>query len=351
MTATALPRTIEALTPQWFTQALAERHPGVKVEQASIERIIWGSATKVFVQLQYSANAQGLPAHLCVKGGFDERSRAYGLGAAYELEGWFYRELSPRLHLPHPKSYYAGIEPQQAIIIMEDLAEQGASFCNGVELWGVDAVAQTLEALAQLHGQTRNTPRTQYRWIPVGCEAARRAFDVMLSPEQFHPLIARDEIPDLPPGMRDDARVRQAFAALWTHDDAAEHVINHGDAHVGQLYRRPGEKPAYLDWQSACLAPWGHDVAYFIGSALEPVERQSNERHLLQHYLGHLKAHGGLAPSFDEAWTEYRRHMLHGFAWMCVPTVMQPSDVVRAMARRYAAAIEELDPFALLLTD
>ncbi|MBM7366296.1 phosphotransferase [Gordonia hydrophobica] len=341
-------RDVDGITADWITAALSVDRPGVRVSGLDVERIIWGSATKVFVRLTFDGDPQGLPDHLCIKGGFDERSRAFGLGSAYELEGAFFRDLSPELTVEHPRGFYAASEHDQGIVIMEDLSQRGAEFCNGVDVWGVDAASETLELLARLHGETWGSKPGRFDWLPVGVEAARQAFQVMLSPEMFGPLTEREEVPDLPAHMRDGEYVRAAFAKLWEYDDASTHVINHGDAHTGQLYRLPGGRTAYLDWQTACLAPWAHDVAYFLGSALEPDDRRDNERALLAHYRDALAAAGGPRLTDDEVWEEYRRHSLHGFFWMCVPTVMQPSEVVTAMTRRYAAQIEDLDPFALL---
>ncbi|MBD0024097.1 phosphotransferase [Gordonia pseudamarae] len=344
----SLPRTVEHLTADWFTAALSTDRPGIRVTDVEVERVIWGSATKVFARLAFDGDSQNVPEHVCIKGGFDERSRAFGLGSAYELEGAFFRDLSPELTVEHPRGFYAASEAEQGIVIMEDLTQRGAEFCDGVNLWGVDAAAETLELLAGLHGETWDTKPGRFDWLPVGVEAARQAFQVMLGPEMFGPLVGRDEVPELPDHMRDGEFVRTAFAKLWEYDDAATHVINHGDAHTGQLYRIPGGRTAYLDWQTACLAPWAHDVAYFLGSALDTDDRRTHERALLTLYRDALAAAGGPHLTDDVVWEEYRRHSLHGFFWMCVPTVMQPSEVVRAMTHRYGAQIEDLDPFELL---
>lgn len=344
-----LPRTIEELTPEWVSAALGRQRPGIKVTVVDVDRVIWGTATKAFARLEFSGDAQGIPSRVCIKGGFDERSRAFGLGAAYRLEGDFYRDLAPEFRAEIPACYYAESEPDQGIVILEDLTERGAEFGDATDLWPIDDIAKTLEVQASWHGPLWGSTKGSREWLPIGCTAAREAFEVMLSPEQFHPLIERPEIPTLSAGLQDDARVRKGFRALWEHDDSSPFTINHGDAHFAQLYRVPGQAPAYLDWQSACLAPWAHDVAYFVGSALSVDDRRAHERDLLRHYLDALASHSGPRLDDDQAWREYRLHTLHGFAWMCVPTVMQPSAVVAAMAERYAAAIEDHDPIGLLL--
>lgn len=343
-----LPRSVEQLTPEWLTAALGIKRPGVCVNSVKQDRIIWGSATKVFLTLGYDGDSQGLPSSVCVKGGFDERSRAFGLGAAYELEGYFYRDLAPDLSVEIPECYYAEAEEEQGVVILEDLSIRDAEFGTPLKPWSVDRAAQALDVLASLHGPLWGSTQGKYEWLPIGCKAARQAFEVMLSPENFPALIARDEIPELPPVLQDSARVRAGFQELWKHDDSSVHTINHGDAHFAQLYAVPGRPAAFLDWQTACLAPWAHDVSYFIASALQVEDRRSHERDLLASYLDRLEAHGGPRIQADEAWLEYRKHTLHGFAWMCVPTAMQPAEVIAEMATRYAAAIDDHDPISLL---
>jgi hypothetical protein len=344
-----LPRAVEDLTPEWLSGVLSTGRGSVQITSMTVDRIIWGSATKVFANLTFEGDSKGVPERVCIKGGFDERSRAFGLGAAYELEGNFYRDLAAGFGAEVPECYYAEAEPEQGVVILEDLTLRGAEFGDATNLWSIDDVASTLAVQAAWHAPLWGSKKGDHAWLPVGCQAAREAFTVMLSPEQFHPLIEREEIPALSVGLRDDARVRAGFRALWEHDDSSVHTINHGDAHFAQLYRVPGHAPAYLDWQTACLAPWAHDVSYFMGSALSVADRRANERELLQHYVEALHAAGGPTIGQDDAWREYRLHTLHGFAWMCVPTVMQPSEVVAAMATRYAAAIEDHDPIGLLL--
>lgn len=344
-----LPWTVEGLTPEWLSTALSGPDGVVEVVSAETGRIIWGSATKVFMTLEFARNERDIPSKICVKGGFDERSRAFGLGTAYELEGNFFRDLAPGFAAEVPRAFYSAAEPDQGVIIMEDLTTSGAEFGDPTALWSVDDVAATLEVQAKWHAALWGTSRGDLNWLPVGAQAARAAFQVMLSPEQFYPLLARDEVPELSAGLSDDVRVRAGFAALWELDDAAEHTINHGDAHFGQLYRFPGRPPAYLDWQTACLAPWAHDVSYFLGSALSVSDRRARERDLVRHYTGALAAEGGPEIGDEDAWHQYRLHTLHGFAWMCVPTVMQPAPVVSAMTERYGAALEDHDPISMLI--
>lgn len=343
----SLPRTVEQLTPDWLTSALRRRQPGVTVKEASVEDIIWGTATKVFMRLELDGEPGGIPERVCIKGGLDERLREFGLDTAYELEGCFYRDLAPTLGSTVPRSFFADAEPGQGIVVLEDLT--GAEFGNAREPWSPDRVAEALEVQASWHAPTfGERPGSRFDWLVVGCQAARNALVVMTDEEHFEPLLSRPEVPDVSGPMADRERVRRAYRELWRRDDEDALCLNHGDAHLAQLYVREDGRPAFLDWQAPCLAPWSHDVTYFMGSALSIEDRRAHERDLLEHYLQALAAFGGPRIAFADAWEDYRRHTLHGFAWLVTPAVMQPPEVVGAMAERYAAAIEDHDPFEAL---
>ena len=96
--------------------------------------------------------------------------------------------------------------------------------------------------------------------------------------------------------------------------------------------------------------PWGIDVGYHIASALEPDVRAANERELLRHYLAALTAAGvSNAPSFDDAWNEYRCGVVHGFFLWGITQYVKP-DIIATLLRRLGTASDELDSFAALQT-
>ncbi len=69
-------------------------------------------------------------------------------------------------------------------------------------------------------------------------------------------------------------------------------TVVHGDFRLDNLMFG-GERVAVLDWQTVRLGPAMSDVAYFIGSALQPDDRRSNEESLVREYHAALVAAGG----------------------------------------------------------
>jgi hypothetical protein len=336
-----LPTTVDELTPEWFSAAL-----GTTVSACETTHIVWGTATKVLMRLMLPDG----PRDVCVKGGFDERLQGYDLGTAYELEARFYGDIASTLTVTLPRAHYAAFDAEQGqgVVILDDLVAAGCTFGDPEQPWAPDAVAAALEAQAAWARQTWGASTGPVASLDIGSTTVRDACAVLLSDEHIAAHFAQDGAPDAADELRDGARLRAAFAALWRRDAEGELTLAHGDAHVGNTYIDRDGAPSFLDWQAICRAPALYDVAYFIGGALTVADRRTHEHALLEHYLQALAAGGGPRLDRDAAWLDYRRYTLHGYLWAVTPAVMQPLERVRAMAERHLAAIDDHDPFAVL---
>lgn len=338
-----LPTTPQELTRAWFSEALS-----TDVEDAVIEEIIWGTATKVLMRLRYGDPGNELPAAVCVKGCFDERLSA--ASDAYRIEARFFGDLAENLPVALPRSFYSAVTPNayQGVIVMENLCADGGRFGDPCAAFTPDQVAAGLEMQARWHAVTADVATTLAPWLCVGSPAVRAVAKVLLSKDYWDDYYAKPESPSLPTALDDRERVLLAFEALWAYEDAAADSLAHGDAHIGNTFIREGGLVAFLDWQGVCLAPWSYDVAYFITGALSVADRRAHEHALLNHYRSALSAAGGPVLDADDCWTAYRRHALHGFVWAATPPIMQSVERVCAMAERHLAAIEDLESLSLL---
>ncbi|HUR73735.1 MAG TPA: hypothetical protein VMZ00_05625, partial [Sporichthya sp.] len=93
-----LPMTVEEVDP-WLRDVLGVE----KVEQTGI---VWGTATKVLVEVTYPG---GRTERLCVKGGFVPELRAI-MAMGYRAEALFYRDIAPRLGAGIPHCHYAAAD-------------------------------------------------------------------------------------------------------------------------------------------------------------------------------------------------------------------------------------------------
>lgn len=350
---TALPTTIDDLTADWLSAALEYATPGIVVDEVTVDSVIWGTATKVFLSVAYGKCPEDGPgSKLCVKGGFQEDLRQIA-GIGYRLEAAFYRDIAPHLDVPLPRSWFAAVDEQsnQGLVVLDDLRSDSATFGRAGLAYTVDEVAAGLELQATWHARTwdRSGPGAP-SWLTIGSPFYRGAMDNMyLVPQHWDHFLDLPQTRALDESLRDRARVTRGLHRQWEIDDAATLCLSHGDAHIGNTYRVPGDPaPRFLDWQVFSLGPWSVDVAYFMVGSLDVTMRRQNEEDLLRHYLEVLGGHGVPAPSFDAAMLAVRRHHLHGLMWaFCPPEMQDPLDCAE-MAYRHATAATDHDTLAVL---
>lgn len=342
----SLPMAVEEVTTAWLNQAIKQRYPSVDVIASSVIKVIWGSATKVQIELTYNdaGKALNLPAIVYVKGGFDP-TLLQMVGSSYVTEAIFYKVIAPQLDIPLPATFFAGYDlaTNQAIVLMEDLDKRGVTFGNPTIAYTPEQVAHGLELQARWHARWWNNPElVEQGWLCKGNPGLRHVMHHLLTQEHWDQHLAMPKANSVQGDLRDRNVVARAFEKLWAYDDAALPCFLHGDTHIGNTYREPDGAVRFLDWQAIMFGAWAHDVANFISGSLAPQDRRTHEKELLKQYLGRLRDLGVDAPSFDAAWTDYVRHILHGFLWVMTPEEMQPDAYTAAMTERYSVAADEL---------
>ena len=343
-----LPATLVELTPEWLSEALSTRCPGTVVKSVEVESAIWGTASKIFLRLAYaSCPENNPPTALCVKGGFQEELREVA-GIGYRLEASFYRDIAPLLGGALPSCWYAETDDSlnQGLVVLDDLRAHHASFGRAGMSYSVDEVAAALELQAGWHARTWGGVSAA-SWLTVGSPFFRHAMaGLFFQPEHWDRMLALPQAQCLPEAMRDRGRMLAGLHRQWELEDAALPCLTHGDAHIGNTYRVPGElAPRFIDWQVLSLNPWPVDVSYFLVGALTTEDRQAHDDALLRHYLDVLVKHGVDAPDIEAAWDACRLHQLHGVMWAFVPPEMQDPEGCAEMARRHVQAAIDYGTF------
>ena len=103
-----------------------------------------------------------------------------------------------------------------------------------------------------------------------------------------------------------------------------------------------------VDWQSIRVGKPLNDVAYFVGSAVEPEVRREIEQDILRDYHAALVEAGVSDFSMDDCFREYRKGVYAGFAVSVVAPVLvvrteRGDKMFTTMARRYAQMAIDLD--------
>lgn len=356
-----LPVCIEEITSGWLSEALNQRYPGVEVIDSQVDNILWGTGTKVRVQLRYNSQGQaaGLPASLYVKGGFAEHREL--MEQCYKLEARFYSTLQPLLGLNVPHAFFAGDDPdtKQHIVILEDLDLRAVRFCRVQEPLGFAQAAAHLDIIARYHARWWASPELLpggllgdlpiWEALPQGPAGAYHWGQ--LRPEVWSDYIQLPRGVTVPRYMLDRERMEEALLALSAFGRSEPHCFLHGDYHLGNLYFDADGRPGTLDWQSFCKGHWSHDVTYFMVSALDIADRKRWDMALLSHYLERLRHHGvSDVPSFDEAYEAFRRQILDGlYFWLVNPVEFQAEVNNCAVVPRFAMAALDHGTFSALL--
>ena len=151
-----LPVTREEITADWVTAALRQHAPQATVLGCEIVDEIRGTCSKIRLRLTLDDKTReaGIPELVILKGGFEAHSRELCYMHEREVRG--YRDVLKEIPLPAPTCYFADYDPQrqQGIIIMEDLAANGATFCHALKPQSFAQVARRLEVLAGYHAAT-----------------------------------------------------------------------------------------------------------------------------------------------------------------------------------------------------
>lgn len=358
-----LPST-DAVDGEWLTAALHRAGvapDGARVTGVSARTIGTGQmGTSVRYELTWNRPDPALPASVVGKfPSHDERSRAAGAGGAYAKELGFYRDLQPTLAVPTPTPLYAAFDPETAefTLLMTDVRSARA----GDQLAGCDLelAGRAADVIAHLHAGTwnRGDEIVALGWLPAPGPA--RLAEMVELYRLLHQGFAADFADRLTGTELEAGRwIGEQFADLATAHRLAPCAV-HNDFRLDNLLIGDDEGGStgagpltVVDWQTMGIGFGPTDLAYFVGTGVEPdvVEAAGGvgaERALVERY-GAALAGLGIEVPVDDLWLSYRLGAASGY----VMTVIASQLVIRtergdamfdAMARRSAAMMRRLD--------
>lgn len=315
MSPTRLPRSFEEFTPEFFTQALSAKFPGVEVSALSRSGERVGTSASCTFALEYAnrGTSGNAPDSVFVKGGFTPKQlKRYW--TVLQQEARFFSEIAQDVPMNIPACYYAACdEERQGITMLEDLvATRGARFVFMNKGWGalsVDDVSALLEQLARLHARWAGDPRLK---TMAGFEMPQRLFmKYCIRDEHWNHVLERPFGHRLASIFPDVNLAREALDRNWALNDAAPHTLLHGDPHGGNVFIEGDGKYGWMDFQLYFAGTYMYDVSYLIVTGLNLADRRAEERRLLREYLAVARAEGMAVDSEDDAWLMYRQQMAH----------------------------------------
>lgn len=342
MAATEIPETAEGITPELLSSVFAKAYPGA--EARSVEIVDAHSGTTGRARLRVAWAASGAPEAVFAKlAPTDPIQRemvvATGMG---RREARFYAEVasSVPVRIAQPYASLWNDDGSRYLMLIEDLGESGCTFPS----WkseNLDAHARAMmDSLARLHAHFLDSPRfeRELAWIEPPMRSEIGPLLVRSSVEQFG-----DEMP------RPFHEMAEIYLdhtePLCERVDAGTQTLIHGDSHLGNLLL-DGDEIGFLDWACTARAPGVRDVAYFLSNSVPTDLRRREERSLLERYLAGLAACGVEAPSFDQAWLQYRLCAACGWiaatATAAAGSRMQAIEIGMRSMKRSTEAIADL---------
>jgi hypothetical protein len=337
-----------ALSPQWLSGALSARYPGATVSAVEVRERLHTSAVKVRFGVTYVRPGPGFPEAgfpeaLCIKGFFTGEWRGR---PGLTTEAVFYRDVGDALGVRIPPCEYAAVDEEtgHGVIVMRDLkVTASARFGDPAETLTADESARVLEQVARLHVATWGRSEAS---LPPEFKPNLGWLATIVPPDRLQLLLADGRCDGIPAGVASGARLHAAMHAMAALAGQPRCLV-HGDLHAGNVYYLPDESVGLIDWQVAQLGNWAIDVAYHLGTALDPETRARSERDLLDTYLDLLKSGGVEPPGREDAWRAYRSHLAYGF-FMWGITQRTPRAYIENFNYRLGRAVTEHDSFGLL---
>ncbi len=234
--AQSLPADLGSITPEWLTDVLSVRYPGVVWSEVRVGNVVEGSAVKGQLAITYAEPA-GLPPTMYVKGGLGGPVACIA-SEVYRQEALFFAELADDLPTPRPACYGVVVGETDSLVLMEDLDAAGARFGRGQMPQSVDLTARMLEVFAELHGQLWASPRLgEHAWLDrCVLDGAVQMFMHQAHWDRY--LELRSDI--VAPELQDADWVRSALQKMLAIDRASVPTLIHGDAHTDNFRRHTG---------------------------------------------------------------------------------------------------------------
>jgi hypothetical protein len=354
----AIPFSIEVLTPEWLTAVLCGGHPGARVDSFERGSASTGSTSREALRIRYNdaGRSAGLPERVFAKATPRFTSRMLcALAGALACEYAFYTRLRCELDIEAPPPLHASYDQAsgRSMFLFEDIAStRGCRFLNTEALITRAQAEDMVTLLARLHGRYWESPRLDAEFTWLKTSADYMADITRLINFKDRSLIGLDRARAVVPrellARRDE--LWSAVLKSLEMNSAQPRTYLHHDVHIGNWYCTGEGRMGLTDWQCNVKGQWASDVAYALTSALQVEDRRAWERDLIRLYIGELARTGAPAPSFDAAWLQYRQQPFHGLAfWLYtlghgpLQPEMQPDDFSLANIHRMTNAIVDLD--------
>ncbi|WP_330255078.1 ecdysteroid 22-kinase family protein [Nocardia sp. NBC_00565] len=349
------PHAAKDVTPKWITSVFADRAPGAIAEDVRDVGGTTGTTDRRRVRVGWNTAGRdaGLPDSLFVKStplSGKNRTMVAALDMAVN-EVKFYLTARPTLPdgvAPTAFAAHAG-HGARHLLLLQDLVADGHTTYAMADDCTLEHAEGLMVALGSLHATFWESPRFATDLAYAVTQSRRPGFGLMLG--QFRKMrktLMRSGEYELPGAVHRMAEfVNEHDWQLHARWEDGPLTLIHGDSHLGNTFRLADGRAGLLDWQVVGRAPGMREVSYFLTHSLGTELRRQHEKDLLRRYLETLNEQGVPdAPTFDQAWDDYRYFAFDAWdsAAICTvwPGLQNPANVDAAF-RRANATIEDLE--------
>jgi hypothetical protein len=343
------------LTAAWLGAALAEVGQPVTVAEVAVDEVGTGQTGSSYRLTVRYGEPTDLPATFVAKLGATDPEVRQRVAMSYRAEVAFYRSVATTVMVPLPRCFLSAIseDDERFVLLLEDLAPAR----QGDQLAGCSPMQAEVSvvALAGLHGPRWCDPA----WLEFTAAPMPKADEAMAQGLADIARVAADLFLErLGDRMREaDRGTLDAYpsrVAPWLGAYPDRFSLLHGDYRLDNLMFAPDDRSVrVVDWQTLSVGLPARDLAYFVGTSLEPYVRTDHEVGLVGAYHQALVGWGVEGYTVDECFADYRIGMLQapliatlGAAFST--TTGRGDEMMLTMLGRALAAIRDLGTLALI---
>jgi len=356
VSASDIPLSFEAMSPQWLSKVLCKDVPGAQVMSRQLGPVDNGSSNRRKLQVTYNDAGQqaGLPSKLFCKASHDIANRVtLGVSGSLLGETTFYNEVRPILDIEAPVSVFANYDDESfnSILMLKDISDDVESFCSHETPMSKQRVESQMDVLATMHSRFLQSPElgTILSVLPSFAGYLRKSMTFGFESGANQGFLDAESV--IPPALF------KRFPEIWKKtvestelQDQLPQTFVHNDVHVKNWYIMPGDRMGLSDWQCCTRGHWSRDLAYAISTACTVEDRRVWERDLIRYYLDKMEQAGAPKVSFDDAFTYYRQQMFSVLGFWTITLApppdlpdMQPKDITLEFVRRITVAMDDID--------
>ncbi len=348
------------VTPKWIENLIQSKGIMASISDISSESIGTGQvgATYRFTP-QYTEPSPLAPRTLVGKfPSNDPLSRETGKShLTYLRESRFYQSFAGKKPMPVPRHHFIAFDEENHdfALIMDDLPDHVAG--NQLSFPTHAEAMLAMGAAAAIHAAWWGDPMLDtLDWLN-GTKAVPPPLDLEALYAMFWPAFCDRYANRITPDM---SRVGDAYmgnVVPWAEGRTGSRCLTHNDFRPDNMLfnlNDPEQPIVIVDWQTTGVGSGAADIAYFMGTAMEPSARKADELALFAHYRDELIRLGVPLADTEGLWDDYRKAAFSGFLMgVTASIVVQQTDrgdaMFLAMCERSAAMVLDHGDVALQL--